>query len=396
MRTVGIICECNPFHGGHQFLIRQARTTADTVVVCVMSGNFVQRGEAAIIEKYTRAKALLAGGADVVVELPYPFCASSAEFFTACGVEILCRMGVKELWFGSECGDLSLLQPLAEIGESREFLDRYTARTSDNCGTAEAYFDCLCEILGRDVRCASNDILGIAYLRALKKQGGGMSPHTVKRMGSGYTETELPNGRNGYPSATALRRAWKREGFAAVSSCLPAETLPCYQDISAESLADLSYASSLILGYLRLTSAESLEQIAALSGGLGNRLSALSHRVTSLEALIDQATTKKYPRARIQRGLLFALTGITEADLRTSPDYVRLLAANEAGCQFLSSVRKNGGISVVTRRTDLPDTDLAARQEAWEHKAEALYAACKPTLTPSNNIWLQKPYIAKA
>ena len=108
MRIAGIICECNPIHGGHLYLMREARRQGADAVVCVMSGCFTQRGEAAIADPHTRAHALILGGADAVVELPFPFSCAGAEFFAAAGVEILNRLGVGELWFGSECGDLEI------------------------------------------------------------------------------------------------------------------------------------------------------------------------------------------------------------------------------------------------------------------------------------------------
>ena len=109
MRTAGIVCECNPFHAGHGYLFSAARASGVDAVIAVMSGCFTQRGEAAVADPISRARILLLGGADAVLELPYPFCSSSAEYFSRAGVEILDRLGVDELWFGSECGDLDRL-----------------------------------------------------------------------------------------------------------------------------------------------------------------------------------------------------------------------------------------------------------------------------------------------
>ena len=191
MKSVGIICECNPFHSGHRYLIEQARMHGADCIVCVMSGYFTQRGEAAIADPYARARALLKGGADLVLELPYPYSSASAEFFASAGVSILSRLSVDELWFGSECGDIGLLSRGAEIAMSDEFLQRYGQSTAGTGGTAQAYFDCLCEQLGKTVELSSNDILGIAYLCAVKRQCASVKPITVKRLGSAYLEREL-------------------------------------------------------------------------------------------------------------------------------------------------------------------------------------------------------------
>ena len=143
MKTVGIICECNPYHGGHEYLIKCARESGADAIVCVMSGNFVQRGEAAVLSPHARAEILVRSGADAVVELPFPYAASSAEFFGRAGVEILSRLGIDEVWFGSETGDLSILSRYAEVADSEEFQAAYTAATEGESGTASAYFSLL-------------------------------------------------------------------------------------------------------------------------------------------------------------------------------------------------------------------------------------------------------------
>ena len=125
MKIAGIICECNPMHAGHVYLMNEAKRAGADVLVCVMSGCFVQRGEAAIADPYARAEILVRAGADAVVELPFPYSASSAEFFGAAGVDILARLGIDELWFGSECGDVELLSRMAEVADDPAFLARY-------------------------------------------------------------------------------------------------------------------------------------------------------------------------------------------------------------------------------------------------------------------------------
>jgi hypothetical protein len=152
-------------------------------------------------------------------------------------------------------------------------------------------------------------------------------------------------------------------------------------------------AEALVLGHFRLTARENLESIAELSGGLGNRLAEISQRADSLESLLKLAETKKYPVSRLQRGILFALTGITREDLKTSPVYVRLLAANAVGCEFLGDCRKSLGLPIVTRRADLPDTDGARRQAEWAERAYALYSLCTPKIGLCETLWRQNPVI---
>ncbi len=386
MKTAGIICECNPIHGGHEYLIREAKKNADAVI-CVMSGAFVQRGEAAIADPYLRAEALLPAGADAVVELPFPWSASSAEFFAEAGVDILERLGTNELWFGSECGSLTQLMRAAEVCESEEFQKRYAESSMGENGTAAAYFEILGEMCGAEAP-APNDILGISYLRAIRKRERRLVPVTVKRTGSGYREADI--GEGGFPSATALRILWREKGVEAVLPHLPAACRAIYE--GADKAYDLRHAERLILGLLRLTPADRFNQIAELSGGLGNRLANAAETAETLDELIEKSATKKYPTARLQRGLLYALTEIGQHELRTHAAYVRLLAANKTGCHALAE-RPSDGIPIVTRKADLPNTIEALRQADTEHRAWALYALCQPSRTTLPSPWSRAPRI---
>ena len=394
MKTVGMICECNPFHAGHEYLIAQAKSRGADAVVCLMSGCFVQRGEPAIADPWARTRALLDGGADVVLELPFPYAAAGADYFADAGVEILSRLGVDELWFGSECGDLDLLSRAARIAESAEFQARYAAQsTAGNEGTAQAFFACLQAVAGDDFMPASNDILGISYLRALLRKGSLMRAVTVARCGSAYREEAILDGE--FPSATALRRVWRRNGLDAVAPYLPEGHAAIYRAAEETGFApaDMRHAERMLLGSLRLLSRDAVEQTAELGGGIGNRLRSLAEKASSLDELIALASTKKYPRARLRRGILFASVGVTQDDLRRSISYARLLGANTKGCAFLGVCRRNARIPIVTRHTDLPDTVDAERQAEWETRAYALYTLCFPKVLPADLLWRRTPLI---
>ena len=253
------------------------------------------------------------GGADAVVELPFPYAAASAEYFARAGVDILSRLGVGELWFGSECGDLARLARLAELADSTVFRERYESMTVGNAGTARAYFDCLCELAGEDASCLSNDILAISYLRAIKTLGASITPVTVKREGSRYLDDTIGDG---FPSATALRRKWREGGLAAILPHLPRASAEVLMRERIETPADLRYAERLILGHFRLTSVDALECCAELSGGLGTRMAGLADRADTLDKFLALCATKKYPNARLRRGILFALTGVAQHEIR--------------------------------------------------------------------------------
>ena len=380
MRIAGIICECNPLHGGHLYLMRKARRQGVDGVVCVMSGCFTQRGEAAIAEPRLRAKMILAeGGADAVLELPFPYSAAGAEYFASAGVSLLDRLGVDELWFGSECGEIETLKRAAEISMSDVFSQTYRERCRGHAtGTAQGYLELLREMGGAD-GLLSNDILGIAYCKAVMARGSSMRPVTIKRQGSGYLEKTLKEG--ALPSASALREALAIDGIASWRPYLSEKSLKLAESEMQQGRAPASLllAERGILAALRLISPDRLDQTPEFSGGLGRRVAELSHAVTGLQELLERSVTKKYTEARVRRGILFALTGVEDGDLRREPAYAVLLAANETGCRFLAERKKSRSVAVVTCHGDLPKDENSKRQEQLTRAAFALYGMMLPT-----------------
>ena len=377
MRTAGIICECNPMHDGHRYLIEQAKKSGVDTVICVMSGCFTQRGEPAMLDPRTRARILLLGGADAVLELPFPYSAAGAEYFAKAGVSILDRLGVNSLWFGSECGDLDYLSRIAEISAQKSFQERYRAACADgSVGTAQAYFECLHALGAQEKPLFSNDILGISYLRALMQIGSGMEARTVKRVGSGFREDVLKKGE--LPSASALRKLLLDKGIEAWEEYLSQEAIALASEQIEKGCAPACWenAERAVLSHFRLMSPEWQEKVPELVGGLGRRVFRAAQEARSFEELLKLSATKKYPESRIRRGILFSMTGITEADLRREPAYAVLLAANAAGCDFLAIGRRNRKISVVTSHAKIPSSDDAIRQEFLTRQAFSLYTLC--------------------
>ena len=394
MKTVGIICECNPYHGGHEYLMKCARESGADAVICVMSGNFVQRGEAAVLSPHARAEILVSSGADAVVELPFPYAASSAEFFGRAGIEILERLGVDEVWFGSETGDLAPLLRYAEVAESEEFRAAYAEAAEGEGGTASVYFSLLSKMANdANAVCEPNDILAISYLRAIRKLGASIRPVTIKREGSGYHEQDLVMG--AFPSATALRRAWEENEIEAIMPYLPGVCgeVSRREGRAKTAPATLKHAERLVLGMLSLTPQKELEGYAGLGGGLAGRICDAAKKAQTLEEFWSLCATKKYPDARIRRGVLAALLRVTEEDLRAPVSYVRLLAANEQGRAFLSSVRRTSDLCVLTRQTNLPNTSAAARQFELECASAVLYSKCLPKAIAADEQLRRAPVI---
>ena len=384
MNTFGIICEFNPLHNGHKRLMDRARAMGADRIVCVMSGNAVQRGELAVIDKYDRAKAAVLCGADLVLELPYPWSAASAEFFASTGVEILSHF-CNNIIFGSECGDISVLQKAASVAASEDFKSNFKDRLNEGDGAAAAYFSLLEASVG--VSLSSNDLLGIEYIKAALEKNCNIKFHTIKREGSGYNDTALEA--DTLPSATAVRRAW-REGNAA-AEYIPDEAQIVFDRCIKEGrITDAEELSKAILVYLRLSDADTLSQMADNEGGIANRMISAAHNAKSSDELFELLKTKRYTDAKLRRAVLFAITSVRAEMLKRPFDYVQILGANAKGREILSECRRDSGISLVTKAADAP-------KETEQHKAgqrlEAIFTVARRSGTDTGESYRKNAFI---
>ena len=377
MKDFGVICECNPFHNGHARLFAEARARGAERIVCVMSGNAVQRGELAVADRYLRAEILVRCGADLVLELPYPWSAGSAEYFSSAAVRILSDY-VDHIIFGSECGDLAFLEGAASAAGEESFRQNLAERLSRGEGAAHAYFE---ELAARGFSpLSSNDLLGLEYIRTAADQGLDMHFDTVRREGAAYREESLRAGEN--PSATALR-AYLADGAR--------EALPLYMPtVAAERLTEAakqggltepSLVDAATLLYFRLHSPCDFEGVAELSGGLAERLCSAAWQARTAEEWFAQIRTKRYTDAKLRRGILFGLTGIKQELLASAPTYTTLLAANEKGRAWLSERRKTRRLPLVTKPADAP---IGAQREAEDRLACVFSLARKARTTPAD------------
>ncbi len=404
LSAVGVICEFNPLHNGHVYLLSEARRLVgdDGCVICVMSGRSTQRGECAAIEPFARGRMAISGGADLVIELPFPWSSGSAEAFATAGVYILASLGVKHLMFGSECGDIGRLSQGASVVASDDFVQAYAALCKQGKGTAVAYTEALLALSEDtyDGFPASNDLLGLAYLAAIRALGTDMTPHTVKRLGQDYRDELLTD--IAFPSATSLRKLMTEAACdpyslaAMLDGTMPEEALNVLIEEVRGGRAPLSMAPlyAYYHTYFRLHTADCHETTAELGGGLASHLHRCALAAETPEGFISSAATKQYTNARLRRGMLFAVTGVTEGDLKALPTYTQLLAANGRGRQYLSAFRKaseNGGIPIITKPADTPD----GRQKVLNQQLDALFTLCLPQ--PKEAGWLMKkaPYITE-
>ena len=328
MEKVGIICEYNPFHQGHRkqlCLIRQ-EFGEETAIVCLMSGNYVQRGAPALFDRQTRARAALNCGADLVLELPVTGSLSSAEGFARAGVSILSRL-CDRLCFGSETADPKALLQCAQALLEPVFPEQLRSALAGGISFPAARVQAL-EAMGLPGAPLEqpNDILGVEYCKAILELGSGLKPYPIFRQGS-YHDCR-PDMEN--PSATSLRSL--AEAGEDYSPYIPAPAADCFR---AAPVHTLHAGERAILYRLRTMEDEDFEALPYGSEGLWRRFMKACRQEGSLEDILTRVKTKRYTRARLNRMALCAFLGITAADLASPAPYARILGFNDVGRALL-------------------------------------------------------------
>lgn len=356
--AVAVICEYNPFHNGHKYLIDAAKkASGDAYLIAVMSGNYVQRGEPAIVDKWTRCEAALLGGADAVVEIPSAYAASSAQFFAEAAVDIINKLGVADaLFFGSECGDAERLINAAKQKAMPDaaFMDRLKRALDSGL----AYPAAMQNALGGEAL-PPNDILATEYIRALLLSGSAVTPFAIKRCGNvSHTENTLTlSPGSSYTSANALRTLIC-DMANDLSKLQP--TLQVYMpEASAKKITEklseqggpvtLERFESILFATLRTKGPEGIRMLPFVTEGLENKLYTESCKAQTLTELIENCTSTRYTRTRITRILTSILTGAQGNDFpRIRPDmpcqetvhvpYLRLLGIKSTAKPLLSAI----------------------------------------------------------
>ncbi len=340
MSVVGVAAEYNPFHTGHQYHIRRTRELCgeESTVVCVMSGDFVQRGEAAIYDKFTRAEAACRGGADLVVELPLPWCLSSAEGFARGAISLLDGLGCDALSFGSESGELPALERLAEALLSPELNEAIRAELKTEAAQcyAAARQRAVASVFGKEAALLGqpNDILAIEYIKAIRTLGAKLRPLAVPRLGSRH------DGRNGaYPSAAELREKLRRG--EPMSGLLPPEATAVFDRVDGlgRGTPERETLEAAVLARLRFLPDADFETVPDGGDGLGLRLLRAACEEPTLEAVCAAVKSKRYALSRVRRMALSAALGLRAGMNAGRPPYARVLAANERGRAHLAALR---------------------------------------------------------
>lgn len=367
MKTVGLICEFNPLHRGHTRLLERLKREYDAVV-CVMSGSFVQRGECAVFDKYVRAEAAIACGADVVLELPVTRVLQSAEGFASGGVEILQRLGcVDGLAFGCESGGGARIWQAAKAMNAPEYERALREKLAEGMSYAAAKQAALAE--GGELLRAPNDILAVEYCRAIQRQNAPFSVFSMKRAGDYHAQT--PDFEN--PSAEAIRACMEEGGDWL--QYIPTEAQAIF---AAAPQYAMRCGERAMLARLRAMSEEEWEVCAHGSEGLWRKVRTAVHSCATVEEILQASKSKRYPMTRLKRLLLCAYLGLTAEDLSRPLTDCRILACSEQGRGVLRAVRGCGEIALRNPGERMDDAELDRRCG----DLYALFAASDTALAP--------------
>lgn len=394
MNVIGIVAEYNPFHTGHAYQIAQSRQqlAEDCPVVVVMSGNWVQQANCAVLDKWNRARMAVLGGADLVLELPTVWATSSAERFARGAITLLDATGiVTHLSFGSESGNLDGLSCVAACLDTPEFSASLRQALEQGTSFPAARQTAVQTLIGThaDLLRHANNNLGIEYLRSLSALDSSIRPITVTRRGAGHntlTGSERPL----HVSATQIR-AWLKEG--ALQAAQP-YLLPDTSSHFPNQIPDLIHVQRAILAQFRRMDVCDWNNLpdSGTAEGLALRLWKAGHKAGSLEEFYSLTATKRYTNARLRRLVLWSYLGLSSPDFSDSPSYLRVLACNDRGREILKRMKKTASLPILTKPAHarvLSPCGKAAFE--LECRCTDLYDLCFPSPPSPGREWTTNP-----
>ncbi|RKD34392.1 nucleotidyltransferase [Thermohalobacter berrensis] len=368
MRVVGLITEYNPFHNGHKYHLEKSKEISrSNYSVAVMSGNFLQRGEPAIVDKWTRAKMAIDSGVDLVIELPVVYACQSAEYFSYGSVKLLDSLGVVDsIVFGSESGDVKKINAIADIllkepNNFKNYLKDYLSkgntfpksRTKALIKYARNHLNSKLSTEDiEDIINSPNNILGIEYLKALKKINSKIVPYTIKRIGSDYHQEDITGK---FSSATSIRKKIFEDGnLDTIKDIVPYHTyIHLNNFLNKYGSFNKTCNYNDILQYILInTDRKKLKEILDVEEGLENRILKCFNENNTIEGLINCIKTKRYTLTRIQRIIMHLLININEKIFsefhKTGPLYIRVLGFNSKGIELLREAKKKAKLPIIT------------------------------------------------
>lgn len=371
--VLGIVAEYNPFHNGHLYhLIESKKISNADYCIAIMSGNFTQRGEVSIVDKWSKAQMALSNGIDLVIELPTIYSVSSAENFAMGAIKILNSLQIVDfISFGSEVNNISVLDDIANVlaFEPPQYKTLLSHELSRGESFPKARENALMMYLNNlrrfaNVLSAPNNILGIEYLKALKKLKSNIQPITIKREGSKYSDANLPRNSK-FASATSIRNFFQSsKDLSALQKFVPESTFNILEENFKKGnfVKSLSSFDKEIIFTLRKMSVEEIANLPDVSEGLEFSIKNAVNQCNSTIELLSILKSKRYTQTRLQRILLYSILGITKKDMEMSNltiPYVRILGFNSKGQELISTIsKKNRKLEVVSSVKKFMDKKL--------------------------------------
>lgn len=365
MSVIGIVGEYNPFHFGHKYHIDETKLLLgeNCPVVCVMSGDFIQRGEAAVYSKFARAEAAVKSGVDLVIELPLPWTLSSAEGFARGAISLLGSLGVvTHLSFGSECGETAPLEKLAEvlIDPRTDELIRQELLNDETASYAVARQRAVAKTVGELASQLEtpNNILAVEYIKAIYDQSLGIKPLTVQRFGSGHDSSSGSGPRSAAEIRTRLGRGMD------ISDCVPDDVLDiCRREGKlGRGPVLMENLEPAIISRLRMLSDADFARIPDAGEGLYKRLANAAREESGIDAILAATKSKRYALSRIRRMMLCAALGVSGEMAKNTPPYARVLAANQRGCELLKDINVKSRVPVITKPASVKTLDAECNE----------------------------------
>ena len=401
---VGIISEYNPFHNGHLYQIEKIREEfgEDTAIISVMSGNYVQRGSIAIADKALRSKCAVLAGVNLVLELPFPFSMSCAEIFAKSAVHIMNSLGcVDVLSFGSENGNIDQLTKIARAMLSDEYIASIKELGKYEKHTGLSYPK-MCELalkrINSDAICLEftpNNILAIEYIKALIVSDSNITPHTITRKNSSFSDNKIIA--VSIQSATAIRAAINAKDITALEYIPNSNKNAILEAIKdGDFPCDEERMAPAIISSFRLNSSVASEQIQDAAHGLYNRLKDISFETNTIYDMVISAESKKFTKSRIRRAIYNSYLSVTSSHVSELPAYTQLLALDEIGRGILKSIRKQCTFPIITKPSDYTeDGEAVIRQKQMSDRADSVFQLSKPVAKDGNLAIRFTPYVKK-
>jgi predicted nucleotidyltransferase len=347
LKICGLIAEFNPFHNGHEHIVKSIKQDKEAVVVAVMSGNFVQRGEPAIISKFARAKAAVLSGVDLVLELPLAYSISTAMYFANGGIDVLNALGIVDsLFFGSESGDVApLIAAASELNHPsfKEFLKDELSSGVTFAAARQKAFENFSPNSDSSVLENPNDTLAIEYISAAQRQGMNIEFNAIKRIGAEHDSAVKTDT---FCSASELRKSPSLLDLK--EPYMPKKSYEIFaEEISAKHYSSMYLLDRAMVAHLRTITPEKLRLAPDVSEGLENRIITAANKFSTMDEILTAVKSKRYTHARLRRIILASYLGVTAAMQKTPVPYIRVLGMNDNGAKALSLAAKHAKVPLI-------------------------------------------------